>query len=96
MLLPVIAFGTDAPHRLSPKGIKMRSLIWLAGFSRQQKESKKCAVLFNFQGTAEAIEKASSLSMPKSEEADNQEFLIFYNFFEFFKNFDFALMYCNL
>lgn len=48
----------------------MRSLMWLAGFSRQQKECKKCAVLFSFQGTAEVIEKASSLSMPKSEEAE--------------------------
>jgi hypothetical protein len=34
----------------------MRSLMWLAGFSRQQKECKKCAVLFSFQGTIEAKE----------------------------------------
>jgi hypothetical protein len=46
LLLPVIAIGTVAPYRL-----KICS-CGLPGLSRQQKESKRCAVLFSFQGTA--------------------------------------------
>ena len=60
LLLPFMAFGADAPHRPTQK------VVWLIGSRRQQKEGKECAVLFNFQRATEAIEKAPSLSMPKS------------------------------
>lgn len=54
----------------------------------------RCTILFSRDSGGN--EKASSLSMPKSKEADNQDFLFFYNFFKFIKDFDFTLMYCNL
>ena len=60
LLLLFMAFGADAPHRPTQK------VVWLIGSRRQQKEGKECAVLFNFQRATEAIEKAPSLSMPKS------------------------------
>jgi hypothetical protein len=59
-----MAFGADAPHRPTQK------VVWLIGSRRRQKEGKECAVLFNFQRATEAIEKAPSLFMVKSEGAE--------------------------
>ena len=44
MLLPVMAFGADAPHRPRKSRVAYR-------FRRRQKEGKGCAVLFGFQRT---------------------------------------------
>ena len=59
MLLPVMAFGADAPHRPTQK------VVWLIGSRRRQKEGKECAVLFDFQRTPEAMKKPPHLSKGK-------------------------------
>lgn len=85
----------DCLHRLSPEGIKMRSLMWLAGFADGRRNVKNALCYFVFK-EHRGNRKAPSLSMPKSEEADNLKILNFHNFFKFFKNFDLTLMYCDL
>lgn len=59
-LLPVLAFVTGAPCRLSPEVCGTPALIARLrvrscglSVSEQQKEGKRCAVLFDFQGTSE-------------------------------------------
>lgn len=59
LLLPVMAFGADAPHRPAQK------VVWLIGSRRRQKEGKGCAVLFDFQRTLEAMKKPPHLSKGK-------------------------------
>lgn len=59
LLLPVMAFGADAPHRPTQK------VVWLIGSRRRQKEGKECAVLFGFQRTLEAMKKPPHLSKGK-------------------------------
>lgn len=59
LLLPVMAFGADAPHRPTQK------VVWLIGSRRRQKEGKGCAVLFDFQRTLEAMKKPPHLSKGK-------------------------------
>lgn len=85
----------DCLHRLSPEGIKMRSLMWLAGFADGRRNVKNALCYFVFK-EHRGNRKAPSLSMPKSEEADNLKILNFHKFFKFFKNFDLTLMYCDL
>ena len=58
--LPVIAFGADAPHRPTQK------VVWLIGFADGRRKVKDALYYSVFKERAEAIEKAPSLSMPKS------------------------------
>ena len=86
---------TDCLHRLSPEGIKMRSLMWLAGFADSRRNVKNALCYFVFK-EHRGNRKAPSLSMPKSMGADNLKFLNFNKFFQFIKNSGFAFMYCYL
>lgn len=60
MLLPVMAFDADAPHRPTQK------VVWLIGFADGRRKVKDALYYSVFKERAEAIEKAPSLSMPKS------------------------------
>ena len=60
MLLPVMAFGADAPHRPTQK------VVWLIGFADGRRKVKDALCYSIFKERAEALEKAPSLSMPKS------------------------------
>ena len=60
MLLPVMAFGADAPHRPTQK------VVWLIGFADGRRKVKDALYYSVFKERAEVIEKAHSLSMPKS------------------------------
>ena len=60
LLLPVMAFGADAPHRPTQK------VVWLIGFADGRRKVKDALYYSVFKERAEAIEKAPSLSMPKS------------------------------
>lgn len=73
-----LRYGCAAPSEKNSCGLPV---------SRQQKEGKKCAVLFGFQGAREPKEKAPSLSMPKSQGGYNQKFLAFQKFFQFGSDF---------
>ena len=68
MLLPVMAFGADAPHRPTQK------VVWLIGFADSRRKVKDALYYSVFKERAEAIEKAPSLSMPKNEGVDNLKF----------------------
>lgn len=85
----------DCLHRLSPEGIKMCSLIWLAGFADSRGNVKNALCYFVFK-EHRGNRKAPLLSMPKSLGADNLKFLNFNKFFQFIKNSGFAFMYCDL
>ena len=85
----------DCLHRLSPEGIKMRSLMWLAGFADSRRNVKNALYCSVFKEQLRQ-KKCPSLSMPKSKGTDNLKILNFHNFFKFFKNFDLTLMYCDL
>ena len=56
----------DCLHRLSPEGIKMRSLMWLAGFADSRRNVKNALCYFVFK-EHRGNQKAPSLSMPKSK-----------------------------
>lgn len=60
MLLLFMAFGADAPHRPTQK------VVWLIGFADGRRKVKDALYYSVFKERAEAIEKAPSLSMPKS------------------------------
>ena len=62
MLLPVMAFGADAPHRPRKSRVAHR-------FPDSRRKVKDALCYSVFKERAEAIEKAPSLSMPKNEEA---------------------------
>lgn len=54
MLLPVIAFGMDAPYRLNPEAIgrlSVGSLMWLAGFA-DSRRNVKVRCIFGCQRTS--------------------------------------------
>ena len=55
-----MAFGADAPHRPTQK------VVWLIGFADGRRKVKDALYYSVFKERAEAIEKAPSLSMPKS------------------------------
>ena len=55
-----MAFGADAPHRPTQK------VVWLIGFADGRRKVKDALYYAVFKEQAEAIEKAPSLSMPKS------------------------------
>ncbi len=59
MLLPVMAFGADAPHRPRKSRVAHR-------FPDSRRKVKDALYYSVFKERAEAIEKAPSLSMPKS------------------------------
>lgn len=67
MLLPVMAFGADAPHRPRKSRVAHR-------FPDSRREVKDALYYSVFKERAEAIEKAPSLSMPKNEGVDNLKF----------------------
>ena len=73
MLLPVMAFGADAPHRPRKSRVAHR-------FRRRQKEGKGCAVLFGFQRTPEAMKKPPHFFSRKSKGATTK----FFNFLKVF------------
>ena len=60
LLLLFMAFGADAPHRPTQK------VVWLIGFADGRRKVKDALCYSVFKERAEAIEKAPSLSMPKS------------------------------
>lgn len=60
LLLLFMAFGADAPHRPTQK------VVWLIGFADGRRKVKDALYYSVFKERAEAIEKAPSLSMPKS------------------------------
>ena len=55
-----MAFGADAPHRPT------QEVVWLIGFADSRRKVKDALYDSVFKERAEAIEKAPSLSMPKS------------------------------
>ena len=59
MLLPVMAFGADAPHRPTQK------VVWLIGFADGRRKVKDALYYSIFKERAEAIEKAPSLVQRK-------------------------------
>ena len=67
MLLPVMAFGADAPHRPRKSRVAHR-------FPDSRRKVKDALYYSVFKERAEAIEKAPSLSMPKNEGVDNLKF----------------------
>lgn len=68
MLLPVMAFGADAPHRPTQK------VVWLIGFADGRRKVKDALCYSVFKERAEAIEKAPSLFQPKKQGGYNQVF----------------------
>lgn len=60
LLLLFMAFGADAPHRPT------QEVVWLIGFADGRRKVKDALYYSVFKERAEAIEKAPSLSMPKS------------------------------
>lgn len=68
--LPVMALGTDAPHRSgrNPCGSPV---------SRQQREGKECAVLFGFQGTDGGKRKSPLTFHAEKSRGLQPDFLIF-------------------
>ena len=68
MLLPVMAFGADAPHRPTQK------VVWLIGFADSRRKVKGALCYLIFKERAEAIEKAPSLFQPKKQGGYNQIF----------------------
>ena len=68
MLLPVMAFGADAPHRPTQK------VVWLIGFADGRRKVKNALCYSVFKERAEAIEKAPSLFQPKKQGGYNQVF----------------------
>lgn len=60
LLLLFMAFGADARHRPTQK------VVWLIGFADGRRKVKDALHYSVFKERAEAIEKAPSLSMPKS------------------------------
>ena len=54
----------DCLHRLSPEGIKMRSLMWLAGFADSRRNVKN-ALYYSLFKEQQRQKKFPSLSMPK-------------------------------
>ena len=60
LLLLFMAFDADAPHRPTQK------VVWLIGFADGRRKVKDALYYSIFKERAEAIEKAPSLSMPKS------------------------------
>ena len=60
LLLLFMAFDADAPHRPTQK------VVWLIGFADGRRKVKDALNYSIFKERAEAIEKAPSLSMPKS------------------------------
>ena len=60
LLLLFMAFGADAPHRPTQK------VVWLIGFADGRRKVKDALYYSVFKERVEAIEKAPSLSMPKS------------------------------
>ena len=77
MLLPVMAFGADAPHRPTQK------VVWLIGFADGRRKVKDALYYSVFKERAEAIEKAPSLFMVKSEGAYNRNFYFSKRFLSF-------------
>ena len=69
-----MAFGADAPHRPTQK------VVWLIGFADGRRKVKNALYYSVFKEWAEAIEKAPSLFMVKSEGATTK-------FFNFLKDF---------
>ena len=68
LLLPVMAFGADAPHRPTQK------VVWLIGFADGRRKVKDALCYSVFKERAEAIEKAPSLFQPKKQGGYNQVF----------------------
>ncbi len=60
LLLLFMVFGADAPHRPTQK------VVWLIGFADSRRKVKDALYYSVVKEQAEAIEKAPSLSMPKS------------------------------
>ena len=77
LLLPVMAFGADAPHRPTQK------VVWLIGFADGRRKVKDALYYSVFKERAEAIEKAPSLFMVKSEGAYNRNFYFSKRFLSF-------------
>ena len=74
MLLPVMAFGADAPHRPTQK------VVWLIGFADGRRKVKDALYYSVFKERAEAIEKAPHFFSRKSKGATTK----FFNFLKVF------------
>ena len=77
LLLLFMAFGADAPHRPTQK------VVWLIGFADGRRKVKDALYYSVFKERAEAIEKAPSLFMVKSEGAYNRNFYFSKRFLSF-------------
>ena len=77
LLLHFMAFGADAPHRPTQK------VVWLIGFADGRRKVKDALYYSVFKERAEAIEKAPSLFMVKSEGAYNRNFYFSKRFLSF-------------
>lgn len=77
LLLLFMAFGADAPHRPTQK------VVWLIGFADGRRKVKNALCYSVFKERAEAIEKAPSLFMVKSEGAYNRNFYFSKRFLSF-------------
>ena len=77
LLLLFMAFGADAPHRPTQK------VVWLIGFADGRRKVKDALCYSVFKERAEAIEKAPSLFMVKSEGAYNRNFYFSKRFLSF-------------
>ena len=101
MPLPVIAFVTGAPYRLSPEGNRFvskrkrvkpaRSLMWLAGFADSR--GKVIGVLYYslVKEHRKPTEKAPSLVQGKKVRGLQPKILIFYKIFYFGTDFSDSL-----
>lgn len=81
-LLPVVAFGADAPYRLRSEGRSPGVRACSSPVARQQKERRRCADIL-FSRNTEALEKAPHYSCRKIRSLHtlkNQ----FFKFFRFF------------
>ena len=77
LLLLFMAFDADAPHRPTQK------VVWLIGFADGRRKVKDALYYSVFKERAEAIEKAPSLFMVKSEGAYNRNFYFSKRFLSF-------------
>ena len=71
MLLPVMAFGADAPHRPTQK------VVWLIGFADGRRKVKDALYYSVFKERAEAIEKAPLTFHAEKLRGLQPSFLIF-------------------
>ena len=93
-LLPVVAFGADAPYRLRSEGRSPGVRACSSPVARQQKERKRCAGIL-FSRNTEALEKAPHYSCRKirSLHTLKNQFFKFFRFFCKLTGFNMLVVY---